>query len=54
MRFENCDDDVDTLPLQRVSVFEHLPGFTHARRGADIDTQRRFVANFEFGEEYFW
>src|SRR6185503_6203795 len=53
MRFENRDDDVDALPLERVSVFKHLPSFTDARRRADVNAQRRLVANFEFGEQRF-
>jgi hypothetical protein len=53
MRFKHCDDDVDSLPLERVRVFEHLPRFTDAWRRADVNAQGRLVANFEFGEKRF-
>ncbi len=46
MCFEKRDDDVDSLSLERVCVFEHLPGFTDARRSAYVDAQRRLIANF--------
>jgi two-component system sensor histidine kinase KdpD len=34
-----------------VRVFEHLPGLTHTRSRADVNTERRLVAGFQFSEQ---
>ena len=53
VRFDNRDDDVDTLAFQGVGVFEHLPRLANTGRSSDINAQRRLVACSELREQCF-
>ena len=40
VRFHQADDDIDALlVLHAVGVVEHVVGFAHAGRGAEVDAQ---------------
>ena len=40
VRLDQADDDIDALlVLMQVGVVEHVVGFAHAGRGADVDAQ---------------
>src|ERR1700736_3182034 len=53
MRFHHRHYDVGALALEQMSIFQHLISLADTGGGADVDTQLRLLALFEFSEKRF-